>query len=850
MQSNKKKIVFFYKKKHTIAGSLLMFLDLAKYIAENHKDYEVYYINYYNEHINGILKDSNIIFKDYGEELDENLENAIYLVPLNYIQVLLSKISNFKNAKIILLDWHPYLIDYLMLQFDNQKYNAQDLLQLLQNTRSVYFIDKSCREAVNRYAGLKYDQNYIPVFIDQNIGRYEKLPLVNKDRISIGWLGRLDKDKIYSIINLADNLLKSEIELPIDIHIVGDGNARNALKIEDYSPKIRFIYTSYLLGDDMYTYLKQNVDILVAMGMSALNGAELGIPTVIPIVSNSRFYTNKYVFLYDAEDFSLGWDKADLKTLGYKTYSIEEVIAQVLSDEDKVVHGKRCYEHLIKNHNIELAVSKMINALENSTLTVEKCLKCTALKDQQKEFSLMFQKGEISDFEEYVDIIKNRNAERNQDSYEKIKGYVKNVLWEKHLKKLLLLFKSELKKKKYLRIQADYPRKVSIVKEKLKENKKIKVAFIVLYEATFPARPIFEQMLQENSMFEPYVIVSADVQRSMEHRIKVYHSAVEFFENKYPGNVICGYNEEWDEFLELGEEYPIVFFSNPYIKMAHPYHEVQYFLDKNVLTLYVNYGFAAVKYGRNIMQLDFYNYIWKVFLDSEINRKDLKKYQPIQAKNAVVTSYIKMDELSKVEIVKRDRKKIIICPHHTVMGWDALDISNFLRYSELFVELPSLYPQIDFVFRPHPLLFNNLIANRIWKDEEVKDYLDRMLNNSNVTYDVSGDYFDTFMNGDAMIHDCSSFIGEYLFTEKPCCYMLKSEKQIEDVFLPMGKMCIDNYYKAFSREDILKFIDDVVIGEVDPLKDKREKFSREVLKFNYPHSAEFVVDYLKRQLVD
>ena len=85
-----------------------MFLDLAKYIAENHKDYEVYYINYYNEHINGILKDSNIIFKDYGEELDENLENAIYLVPLNYIQVLLSKISNFKNAKIILLDWHPY----------------------------------------------------------------------------------------------------------------------------------------------------------------------------------------------------------------------------------------------------------------------------------------------------------------------------------------------------------------------------------------------------------------------------------------------------------------------------------------------------------------------------------------------------------------------------------------------------------------------------------------------------------------------------------------------------------------------------------------------------------------------
>lgn len=77
-----------------------MFLDLAKYIAENHKDYEVYYINYYNEHINGILKDSNIIFKDYGEEIDENLENATYLVPLNYIQVLLSKSQILKMQKL------------------------------------------------------------------------------------------------------------------------------------------------------------------------------------------------------------------------------------------------------------------------------------------------------------------------------------------------------------------------------------------------------------------------------------------------------------------------------------------------------------------------------------------------------------------------------------------------------------------------------------------------------------------------------------------------------------------------------------------------------------------------------
>ena len=102
----------------------------------------------------------------------------------------------------------------------------------------------------------------------------------------------------------------------------------------------------------------------------------------------------------------------------------------------------------------------------------------------------------------------------------------------------------------------------------------------------------------------------------------------------------------------------------------------------------------------------------------------------------------------------------------------------------------------------------------------------------NMVYDTSGDYFELFANSDAMIHDCSSFIGEYLFTGKPCCYMLKSMKDIKKVMNPMGVKCMENYYKAFDRKDILKFIDDVVVAGQDPMKEARERFCQEELKFN------------------
>lgn len=156
--------------------------------------------------------------------------------------------------------------------------------------------------------------------------------------------------------------------------------------------------------------------------------------------------------------------------------------------------------------------------------------------------------------------------------------------------------------------------------------------------------------------FDPYIIVSPDMQRSLEHKINTYRKSYADLTAMYGDRVLHGFDEEQQSYLELGENYPVVFFNNPYEKMAHPYHYERYFRDKNVLTIYINYGFFSLKFGRNIVKMDIYSAIWKVCIDSPENYADLVKQQAIKGRNALITGYIKMDRLADFSTVPHERK--------------------------------------------------------------------------------------------------------------------------------------------------------------------------------------------------
>ena len=99
-----------------------------------------------------------------------------------------------------------------------------------------------------------------------------------------------------------------------------------------------------------------------------------------------------------------------------------------------------------------------------------------------------------------------------------------------------------------------------------------------------------------------------------------------------------------------------------------------------------------------------------------------------------------------------------------------------------------------------------------------------------------------------MIHDCGSFSAEYLFTNHPCCFLLKDDATTLKNSNEFHRACIDNHYKAYDKDDIIKFIEDVIIKKQDLMKKKRKVFFNKFIKNNYPNTSRKIIKYIKKEL--
>lgn len=385
------------------------------------------------------------------------------------------------------------------------------------------------------------------------------------------------------------------------------------------------------------------------------------------------------------------------------------------------------------------------------------------------------------------------------------------------------------------------------LKKKIDSGEKIRVCFFVVFDFAWAYKPIYEAMLKDKT-FDPFIVVIPDISRGKENLNFYFSQAYTSLSKKYQ-KVFKGYSVETEEFFDFSQKVDLICFPNTYENMTNYRFEIDYFLDKSVLPFYVNYSFSVTTWFRKTLQDPAYSYFWKVFIPTASHLEEFQKHQPIKGKNAVVAGYCKMDRLAEQKIREREGKRIIIAPHHTITDWKFLQISNFLKYSAFFLRLPELYPEIDFVFRPHPLLVVQLKKPEIWGEAKTKDYLAKLTAFKNVTYSEGGDYLNLFSNSDGIIHDCGSFLAEYLFTEKPACYLLKDE-QSKNWFIEIGKKCLDHCYQAYSEKEIINFIEKVIIKAEDPLKKKRVDFVNSDLKINYPFVTQQILAFLKKGLRD
>lgn len=127
---------------------------------------------------------------------------------------------------------------------------------------------------------------------------------------AIAWLGRLSDFKIHILLRTLEQASAHarRTRQPIVFHIIGDGPEQGRLVAARYEHEwFTIVRTGIISGDRLHDYLVTNIDLLAAMGTSALEGARLGVPTVLLDVSYGPVPASyRFQWLHHSERHTLG----------------------------------------------------------------------------------------------------------------------------------------------------------------------------------------------------------------------------------------------------------------------------------------------------------------------------------------------------------------------------------------------------------------------------------------------------------------------------------------------------------------------------------------------------------------
>jgi CDP-glycerol glycerophosphotransferase (TagB/SpsB family) len=268
-----------------------------------------------------------------------------------------------------------------------------------------------------------------------------------------------------------------------------------------------------------------------------------------------------------------------------------------------------------------------------------------------------------------------------------------------------------------------------------------------------------------------------------------------------------------------------------------------------------------------VFNKEIFNLVWRIYCDSDSTLSGYRKYQLLQGKNAVFSGYAKMDyfyedgeitdeqirELWKIPDNKNPKevKRIIIAPHYSVLqkGW--LLFSTFRENLWFMLYLAKKYKdKVSFVLKPHPNLRYVAVAGKMFKDYESYDkYLEAWDSLPNAMVVEEASYLELFATSDAMMTDSVSFLGEYLYVNKPLLLLTRPEQS----FLELGRKVTDSYYKASGTdyERIEEFLQNVVIEGCDTMSGQREDvFGKELdyVTYNGCKASEFIYGDIMKML--
>ena len=379
----------------------------------------------------------------------------------------------------------------------------------------------------------------------------------------------------------------------------------------------------------------------------------------------------------------------------------------------------------------------------------------------------------------------------------------------------------------YAKIHHSYARNLKRLNTKISSgNETIRCVYFALFDSVWKCDGLY-QLMQTDSRFEPIVLVCPVVNYGRDNMLKRMEACYQLMKSK-GYNVIKAYDVDTDSYVDVNKElHPdIIVYTNPYAGLIDGRYYIRNF--EQILTIYIPYFFGLNIYFRAFDNQYLHNIVWRLYCETDTHKGYYLKYQDMKGKNVVTTGYPGIDRLLTQDFTVKTqemRKTIIWAPHHSISPVGKVNFSCFIKYSDFMLSLAEKFQnEVQFIFKPHPLLKNKLYE--AWGGQKTDEYYHKWETMPNTSLQ-DGEYIGLFLTSDAMIHDSGSFLMEYLYTRKP---VMRTMNDIDPktMYNDFALDALEVYYKAYSEQDIEKFIQNVICG-IDPKKDAREEFFREQL---------------------
>ncbi|HBV6506215.1 TPA: hypothetical protein MD351_004652, partial [Escherichia coli] len=362
MVGTPEKVVFYFPW-NEVSGGPIYLTRLADKLAEL-DDYEVYYTDYENSLSDSLIKNSRV--KKIVVSIDDfSIKQPFPVILITPIYFAGWIPDLHPDSKIVFINWHMCCVSTLQYNWRISDKELHSFLRLVRDTSSVFFCDESHRLGQNTN-NIIFAKDIVPISLPKRNSR-ALTSLVSYNDYNVAVLGRLCTDKIYSIINLLDNIEKLAFEGKVNVHIIGDGPDKSIINQNEYK-KSNIIFVGTLSSDELEIYLAKYVDILFAMGTSVLEGASISLPSVIIPHNMHPISCDSYVYLQDSKGYCLGWYDDQFDELNLKPVSLQSIFDDVYKNRNKAILGQKAYLYFEKNHSIENTIKPFKEILTKSSL--------------------------------------------------------------------------------------------------------------------------------------------------------------------------------------------------------------------------------------------------------------------------------------------------------------------------------------------------------------------------------------------------------------------------------------------------------------------------------------------------